>query len=75
MVIESDVSVEDCLIMDHVVLKKGCRLKKVIVDKMNVIDEGAEIGFYSEKDRFRCHIDSSGIAIVPKSGKLIKASK
>ena len=75
VVIENDVSVEDCLIMDYVVLKKGCRLKKVIVDKMNVIDEGAEIGFHPEKDRFRCHIDSSGIAIVPKSGKLIKAPK
>jgi glucose-1-phosphate adenylyltransferase len=70
--IEDDVSIEDCLIMDHVTLKKGCRLKKVIVDKMNVIDEGVEIGFAPEKDRFRCHIDSSGIAIVPRGGRLTK---
>jgi len=70
--IEDDVSVEDSLIMDHVTLKKGCRLKKVIVDKMNVIDEGVEIGFAPEKDRFRCHIDSSGISIVPKAGRLTK---
>ncbi len=74
-VIEDDVRIEDCLIMDHVVLKKGCRLKRVIVDKMNVIDGGAEIGFAPDKDRFRCHIDSSGIAIIPRSGKLIKAGK
>ncbi len=73
--IEDDVTVENCLIMDHVVLKKGCRLKRVIVDKLNVIDEGAEIGFDPEKDRFRCHIDSSGVAIVPRGGKLIKASR
>jgi len=73
--IEDDVSIEDCLIMDHVILKKGCRLKKVIVDKLNIIGEGVEIGFAPDKDRFRCHIDSSGIAIVPKSGKLIKASR
>jgi glucose-1-phosphate adenylyltransferase len=70
--IEDDVSVEDSLIMDHVTLKKGCKLRKVIVDKMNVIDEGVEIGFAPEKDRFRCHIDSSGIAIVPKAGRLTK---
>lgn len=75
VVIEDDVSIEDCLIMDHVVLKKGCRLKRVIVDKMNIIDGGAEIGFAPDKDRFRCHIDSSGIAIIPRSGKLIKAGK
>jgi glucose-1-phosphate adenylyltransferase len=73
--IEDNVCVDDCLIMDHVVLKKGCRLKKVIVDKWNVIDEGAEIGYNPEKDRFRCHIDSSGIAIIPRGGKLIKAVK
>lgn len=73
--IEDDVSVEDCIIMDYVVLKKGCRLKRVIVDKFNIIDAGDEIGFDPDKDRFRCHIDSSGIAIIPRGGKLIKASR
>jgi len=73
--IEDDVSVENCIIMDEVVLKKGCKLKKVIVDKFNVIDAGEQIGFDPDKDRFRCHIDSSGIAIVPRGGKLIRASR
>jgi glucose-1-phosphate adenylyltransferase len=73
VVMEDGVSVENCLIMDHVILRKGCKLKKVIVDKMNVIDEGVEIGFDPDKDRFRCHIDSSGIAIVPRGGKIIKS--
>lgn len=75
VVIENDVIVENSIIMDNVILKKGCRLKKVIVDKMNVIAEGEEIGFDPEKDRFRCHIDSSGIAIIPRGGKLIKTPK
>ncbi|MFZ5908105.1 MAG: glucose-1-phosphate adenylyltransferase [Nitrospirota bacterium] len=75
VVIEENVSLEDCIIMDQVVLKKGCRLKRVIVDKLNVIEENAQIGFDTEKDRFRCHIDSSGIAIVPKGGKLIKRAR
>jgi glucose-1-phosphate adenylyltransferase len=73
VVMEDDVSVENCLIMDHVILRKGCKLKKVIVDKMNVIDEGVEIGFEPEKDRFHCHIDTSGIAIIPRGGKIIKS--
>ena len=75
VIIENDVSIEDCLIMDRVVLKKGCRLKRVIVDKMNVIGEGEEIGFDPGKDRFRCHVDSSGIAIIPRGGKLIRGMK
>jgi glucose-1-phosphate adenylyltransferase len=75
VVMEDGVSVENCLIMDHVILRKGCKLKRVIVDKMNVIDAGVEIGFDPDKDRFRCHIDTSGIAIVPRGGKIIKASR
>jgi len=75
VVIENNVNIEDCIIMDQAVLKSGCSLKKVIVDKLNVINEGEQIGFVQDKDRFRCHIDSSGIAIVPRGGKLIRTSK
>ncbi|MEW6108568.1 MAG: glucose-1-phosphate adenylyltransferase [Nitrospirota bacterium] len=75
VIIESGVTVEDCIIMDNVTLKKGCRLKKVIVDKLNVIGEKEEIGFDTNKDRFRCHIDPSGIAIVPRGGSFVKASR
>ncbi|MDI6890767.1 MAG: glucose-1-phosphate adenylyltransferase [Thermodesulfovibrionales bacterium] len=75
VIIEDNVSVEDCIIMDHTVLKKDCSLRRVIVDKLNMINEGEQFGFEPEKDRFRCHIDSSGIAVIPKRGRPIKASK
>lgn len=75
VIIENDVIVEDSIIMDRVILRKGCNLKRVIVDKLNVIDEGEKIGFEPDKDRFRCHIDSSGIAIIPRGGKLRKSSR
>jgi glucose-1-phosphate adenylyltransferase len=70
--IENDVSLENCIIMDHVILKKGCKLKQVIVDKGNIIGEGEKIGFEPEKDRFRSHIDKSGIAIIPRGGRLTR---
>lgn len=73
--IEKDVTIEDCIIMDHAVIKKGCALKRTIVDKLNVIDEGVQIGFEPDRDRFRCHIDPSGIAIIPRNSNLKKASK
>ncbi len=69
VVIEDDVSIENCIIMDHVVIKKGCRMKKVIVDKLNVICEGEQLGFEPDRDRFRCHIDKSGISIIPRGGR------
>jgi len=75
VVIEDGVSVDECIIMDNVVLRKGCRLKRVIVDKLNVIGEGETFGFDPEADRFRCHIDASGIAIIPKGGRKMRKTK
>lgn len=75
VVIEDGVRVEDCIIMDKAVLKKGCSLKCAIVDKLNVIDEKEQIGFAPESDRFRCHIDPSGVAIIPRGGRLKRAKK
>lgn len=63
------VSIEDSIIMDNAELRKNCRLKKVIVDKLNIINEGEEFGYNPDEDRFRCYIDSSGIAVIPKEGK------
>jgi glucose-1-phosphate adenylyltransferase len=73
--IENDVTIEDCIVMDGVILKKGSSLRNVIVDKQNMIQEGEQFGFDPDKDRFRCHIDTSGIAVIPKRGHPIKASR
>lgn len=69
VVIESGASIEDSIVMDNVVLKKNCRLKKAIVDKLNIVEEGEQIGFNPNIDRFRCHIDPSGIAVLPRGGR------
>ncbi len=76
VILEDGVSVEECVIMDHTVLKRGCRLKRVIVDKFNTIAEGEQIGLEPEKDRrlCRCHMDPSGIAVIQKGDRLIKPS-
>ncbi len=73
--VEDGVSIEECIIMDDVVIKKGAFLKRVIVDKLNTIGEGEKIGLDPGKDRFRCHIDRSGIAVIPRGGRLVKPSK
>lgn len=68
VVIEDDVVLKDCIIFDDVVIKKGARLNRVIVDKQNVIESDEQIGFDDAKDKFRCHIDVSGIRVIPKAG-------
>lgn len=68
VVLENDVVVEDSIIMDNTVLRKGCHLRRVIVDKLNTIKEGTRIGFDEEDERFGLHIDGSGIRIIPRKG-------
>ncbi|HEB75240.1 MAG TPA: glucose-1-phosphate adenylyltransferase [Nitrospirae bacterium] len=68
VVIEEDVVVEDSILMDNSVLRRGCHLKGVIVDKLNNIKEGSRIGFASEDERFGLHIDPSGIRVIPRRG-------
>lgn len=77
VVIEEGVSLEDCIIMDHNVLKKGCRLRRVIVDKFNTIAPGEEIGFDREKDKLYCgcYLDPSGLAVISKGERLMQRLK
>jgi len=71
--IEDGVEVRDSIIMDSVVLKKGCMLNKTIVDSYNVIEAGVKIGHDSKEPYFRVAMDSSGISVVAsekQTGKL-----
>jgi glucose-1-phosphate adenylyltransferase len=76
VVIEDGVTLEECIIMDGVTISRGCKLRRVIVDKYNIVGDCAQIGYEPDKDRFHCHIDqSSGIAIIPRGGMLKKIGK
>ncbi len=77
VVIEEGASLEQCIIMDHTVLGKGCRLRRVIVDKFNAIGPGEEIGYDPEKDKnyCGCYLDASGIAAISKGERLMKRLK
>ena len=63
--IEEDVIIEDCVIMDFCVLRKGARLRRAIVDRYNVIEAGASIGYDSSEDRRRYAVTESGIVVMP----------
>jgi glucose-1-phosphate adenylyltransferase len=71
VIIEDGVEIDECIIMDGVTINKGCKLRRVIIDKHNVLSDCDQIGFEPDKDRFRCHIDQgSSIAIIPRSGRM-----
>lgn len=76
VVIEDDAVVDECVIMDHTVITKGCRLRRVIVDKFNVLAEGERIGLAPERDRItcQCFLDPTGIAVIPKGERSKKTT-
>ncbi len=69
VLLDEDVELEDCIVMDYVHIGRGSRLKRVIVDRFNSIESGATIGYDRDRDRARYHVTESGIVVVPR-GKL-----
>ncbi|MTW21703.1 glucose-1-phosphate adenylyltransferase [Allochromatium palmeri] len=65
-VIEEDVVLEDCIIMDYVRVSRGARLRRVIVDRHNVIERGDTIGFDRARDAERFQVSPGGITVVPQ---------
>lgn len=66
VIVESDVEIDDCIIMDSVVIRRGARLKGVIVDRYNEIAAGMSIGFDAAADRARHHVSDGGIVVLAK---------
>jgi glucose-1-phosphate adenylyltransferase len=59
--------IEDSVIMDWVEIGRGCRIRRTIIDKSNVIQPGTEIGYNVEQDRRRYFVSESGIVVIARS--------
>lgn len=66
VVMEPGAEVEDCIIMDNVVIRRGVRLRRAIIDRFNTIEAGTRIGHDPAEDRQRWHVTESGIAVMPE---------
>jgi len=66
IVLEQDVELEDCMIMDYVIVRRGSKLKRVIVDRYNTIEPNTRIGYDREADARRYHVTDSGITVLAK---------
>jgi glucose-1-phosphate adenylyltransferase len=64
-VIEPGVLLEDCVIMDYVRVSSGSSLRRVIVDRHNVIQANTRIGYDRERDRNEYYVSPTGLVVVP----------
>lgn len=65
--IHSYALIEDSIIMDWVEIGRGCRVRKTIIDKANVILPGTEIGHHPDQDRQRYFVSETGIVVIPRA--------
>jgi glucose-1-phosphate adenylyltransferase len=66
VVIEEGAELEDCIVMDYVRVGRGVRLRRAIVDRHNLIPDGACIGFDAKADRERYTVSEGGVVVVPR---------
>lgn len=66
VVIEPDVELDECIVMDHTLIRRGARLRRVIVDRFNVVPAGTRIGYDRDEDDARWFTTASGIVVLPK---------
>jgi glucose-1-phosphate adenylyltransferase len=65
--VEPDAVIEESIVMDHTVVGRGARLRRVIADRYNVIPDGDAIGFDAARDAQTHHVDHpSGIVVLPR---------
>lgn len=71
VVLEDDVELDECIVMDYVKIEKGSRLRRTIVDGQNIIAAGSCIGFDRDKDGRQYYVDTSGLTVVPRGERQI----
>jgi glucose-1-phosphate adenylyltransferase len=62
--IHSYSQIEDSVIMDWVQIGRGCKIRRAIIDKSNLIPPGSEIGYSPERDREHYFVSESGIVVI-----------
>lgn len=66
VVLEENVDLEDCVIMDYTIIRNGSQLKRVIVDRHNEIASHTRIGFDAAEDRACYHVSKGGVVVLPR---------
>jgi glucose-1-phosphate adenylyltransferase len=64
--VEPGAEVIDSILFEDLAVRRGARLRKVIIDKTSSIPEGFDIGFDADKDGRNFKISRTGIRVVPK---------
>ena len=72
VVVDRNVEIEDCVVMDYTMIGEGSRLRGVIIDRYNMIEPGTVIGHNRADDQRRYHVSPGGVVVVPAGSRGLK---
>ena len=62
--------ISESVVMNNVVIGRGCKLNRVIIDKHAIIHPGTIIGLDPEEDAKRFETTEDGIVVIPKGAEV-----
>ncbi|MGH9893441.1 MAG: glucose-1-phosphate adenylyltransferase, partial [bacterium] len=77
--IEHGAEIEESIILDGSAVGAKAKLRRVIVDRFNIIPAGTQLGFTAAEDRKRHQVTKSGLVILPRGrsagGRALESAK
>lgn len=64
--VESGTEIEDSIVMDFTHVQRGCKIKRTIIDRYNIVEAQTSIGYDRASDQKKYYLDSSGIVILKR---------
>lgn len=65
VLVERDADLDHCIVMERSRIRRGARVRRVIIDEGNDVPPGERIGFDPGHDSRRFHVTAGGIVVVP----------
>jgi glucose-1-phosphate adenylyltransferase len=70
--VNSYSEVDDCIIFNHVIVGRRCRIRRAIIDRHVSLPEGTVIGYDNEADRARYSVTETGVVVVVRPESMIE---
>jgi glucose-1-phosphate adenylyltransferase len=64
VVVGSQSSIEDSIVMDNCTIGRQCSIQRAILDENVTVPDGTRIGYHIDHDRIHYHVSDTGIVVV-----------
>jgi glucose-1-phosphate adenylyltransferase len=70
--VNSYSELDECIIFNHVIVGRSCRIRRAIIDRHVSLPEGTVIGYDTQADRARYSVTEHGVVVVVRPESMIE---